>query len=74
MAVVVTKKPSGLKLRYDCGKDDETGKSIVKSKTYANISPDALDQDVYDVAAAISSLQSNTLLSVSKIDTNTLSE
>ena len=37
MAVVVTKNPSGLKMRFDCGKDVVTGKTIVRSKTYSQV-------------------------------------
>ena len=45
--------PSGLKLKFDCGKDLETGKTIVKSKTYSNLDPDASADDVYEVGASI---------------------
>lgn len=74
MAVVVTKNPSGLKLKYDCGKNPDTGKSIVRSKTYSNISPDAVDQSLLDVANALASLQDYALLDVARADNKTLSE
>jgi len=74
MAVVVTKNPSGLKMRFDCGKDDVTGKTIVRSKTYSNVKPDATDQAVFDVGVTIASLQLNTLIEVTKIDNSTISE
>ncbi|CEI73339.1 DUF1659 domain-containing protein [Romboutsia hominis] len=74
MAVTVTKNPSTLRLRFDLGRDDVTGKTKIKSKSYSNVDPDALDDDVYAVGSVISSLQSHTLLEVAKIDNNTLSE
>ncbi len=73
MAVVVTKNPSGLKMRFDCGKDEVTGKTITRSKTYSQVRPDATDQEVFDVGLAIASLQINTLSEVAKIDNSTLS-
>ncbi|WP_195939674.1 DUF1659 domain-containing protein [Romboutsia sp. 1001713B170131_170501_G6] len=74
MAVTATKNPSGLKLRFDCGMDDVTGKTKVKSRTYFNVDPEATDDDVYAVGSVIASLQSNTLLEVAVIDNTTLSE
>lgn len=74
MAVTVTKNPSTLRLRFDLGKDEVTGKTKIKSKSYSNVDPNALDDDVYAVGSAISSLQSHTLLEVAKIDNNTLSQ
>lgn len=74
MAVTVTKNPSGLKLRFDCGKNEETGKTIIKNKTYSNVNPNALDDDVHAVGVVLSSLQNFTLLEVAKIDNSTLSE
>ena len=31
---IQTKNPSGLKLRFDCGINDLTGKTKIKTKTY----------------------------------------
>ena len=56
MSIVSTNNPTGLKLRFDCGKDNN-GKVIVKSKTYSKINPNATNDDIYAVAKAISSLQ-----------------
>ena len=74
MAVVATKNLSGLKIRFDCGMDDVTGKTKVKSKTYSNVDPEATDDDVYAVGSVIASLQNNTLLEVAIIGNTTLSE
>lgn len=73
MAVISTNNPTGLKLRFDCGKDDN-GKVVVKTKTYSKINPSATNDDVYAVAKAISSLQEHSLIEVQKIDNTTISE
>ena len=44
MAVSETKNPSALKIKLDCGLNDN-GRTIVKSKTYSNLKPDAQTQD-----------------------------
>ena len=71
---IVTKNPTSLKLRFDCGIDDTTGKTKTKSKTYSNINPNALPDDIYAVGDAIASLQKHDLLEIAKIDNSTLSE
>lgn len=74
MAVIVTKNLTGLKLKFNCGKDLETGKTIVSSKTYSNINPDATDQNMFDVGSALASLQKNELVEIARINNTTLSE
>ncbi|MGL5753946.1 MAG: DUF1659 domain-containing protein [Paraclostridium sp.] len=44
MAVSETKNPSTLKLKFDCGLDDN-GKTIVKNRSYSNVKSDANAQD-----------------------------
>lgn len=73
MAVVATKNPSGLKIKYNCGTDAESGKIVYKSKTYTNVSPDAADQDIFDVGNLLASLQKNTVQQISRIDDTSLS-
>ena len=73
MAVISTNNPSGLKLRFDCGKDDN-GKMIVKTKTYSKVNPNVTNEDLYLVAKSISSLQEHSLIEVQKIDNTTISE
>lgn len=73
MAVVVTNNPSGLRIKLNLGVDDSTGKTIVKSKTYSNIKPDAADQDLFDVGDALASLQKHSLVEIARIDNSTLS-
>ena len=73
MAVVVTKNPSGLKLRFQIGEDSVTGKIKVRTKTYSNVKPSATHDDVHAVGQVIASLQEYTLLETAKIDNTTLS-
>ncbi len=73
MAVITTNNPTGLKLRFDCGKDDN-GKMIVKTKTYSKVNPNVTNEDLYLVAKSISSLQEHSLIEVQKIDNTTISE
>lgn len=56
MPVLETKNPSSLKIKYDCGLDND-GKTIVKNRTYSNISPSATYQDILDIANALNNLQ-----------------
>ena len=71
---IVTKNPTSLKLRFDCGIDDTTGKTKTKSKTYSNIKHGSSNDDIYVVGDAIASLQKHDLLEVARIDNSTLSE
>lgn len=73
MAVVATQNPTGLKIKYNCGANAETGKIVYKTKTYTNVSPDASDQDIFDVGNLLASLQKNTVQQISRIDDTSLS-
>ncbi len=73
MAVITTKNPSSLKMRFDCGKNDN-GKVIVKSKSFSNVAPDATNDKVYEVAEIIASLQDHDLIEAMKIDNCTISK
>ncbi|MBB6216400.1 hypothetical protein HNQ80_002500 [Anaerosolibacter carboniphilus] len=67
MPVNVTLGASRLKISYSVGLDDN-GKEKLKTKTYTNIKPTALDDDVYAVASALVGLQSNPVVSVGRVD------
>ncbi|MFR3566669.1 MAG: DUF1659 domain-containing protein [Paraclostridium sordellii] len=71
MAVSETKNPSALKIKLDCGLNDN-GRTIVKSKTYSNLKPDAQAQDALDVARSIISLQVHDELEINKQDNTIL--
>ena len=70
---IATKNPSGLKLRFEVGTDEVSGKIKTKSRTYSNVKPSAANDDVHAVGSIIASLQDYTLLEVAKIDNTTLS-
>ncbi|CEN21465.1 DUF1659 domain-containing protein [Paraclostridium sordellii] len=70
-SVVETKKPSSLKMRFDCGLGDN-GRTIVKSRTYSNLNPDAKALDVYNIADAMASLQQHSVLEIVKQDNSEL--
>ncbi|MGL5328791.1 MAG: DUF1659 domain-containing protein [Peptostreptococcaceae bacterium] len=70
--VVELKDLSSLKMRFDCGLNND-GKSIIKSRTYSNVKSGATALDVYNVAETLASLQQHDLLSVIKQDNTSLS-
>ena len=71
---IQTKNPSGLKLRFDCGINDLTGKTKVKTKTYSNVRPEASVDSLFEVGSKLANLQKHDLLEIAKIDNSTLSE
>lgn len=71
MAVSETKNASSLKLKFDCGLNDD-GKSVIKSRTYSNVKADATSQDVFDVAKALVDLQIHDNIEILKQDNTVL--
>lgn len=63
MAVISNQANSKLKLVYNAGVDDKN-KTIVKSKTFANVKPAVDDEDLYNLGVAISELQSYDLSNI----------
>jgi hypothetical protein len=55
MALVSNLANTTLSIRYKEGVDS-TGKDIIKSKKFTNVKTAALDQDIYDTAAALTPL------------------
>jgi hypothetical protein len=55
MAVQTTLVNTGLSLRYKTG-IDQNGKDIIKAKKFSNVKVTAVNQNLYDVAAAFSPL------------------
>ena len=72
MSVITMNNPSSLRVKLDAGRDDSTGNTIVKSKTYSNIKPEATSQAIYDVATALEGLQEFSVLEVVRIENTTL--
>ncbi|MBO3443479.1 DUF1659 domain-containing protein [Clostridium sp. CCUG 7971] len=73
MAAIVTNNPSSLKVKFDCGKNDE-GKTIVKTKSYASVKHNALNDDLLEVGIAITSLQEHNVMGYFRVDNTELSE
>ncbi|GAA0864784.1 DUF1659 domain-containing protein [Paraclostridium tenue] len=71
MAVSETKNPSVLKIKFDCGLNDD-GKTIVKSRTFSNVADTATSQDILDVANALIGLQNHDVLEILKVDNTIL--
>ncbi len=71
MAVMETKNQSTLKIKFDCGLDNN-GKTIVKNRSYSNVKSDATSQDILDVANGIIALQMNSSLEILKQDNTIL--
>ena len=72
MSVIEGKNPTSLRMKFDLGKDDSTGKTKVKSKTFSSLKHNALAQNVYDVGEALMALQEYELIEIAKIDNTTL--
>lgn len=70
-SIVETKNPSSLRIKFDCGLNDD-GKSVVRSRTYSNLKSTAPALDVYNVADALVSLQQHNVLDISKQDSTSL--
>lgn len=71
MAVMETKNQSTLKIKFDCGLDNN-GKTIVKNRSYSNVKADATSQDILDIANGIIALQMNSSLEILKQDNTIL--
>ena len=71
MAVSETQNPSALKIKFDCGYDDN-GKTIVKSRTFSNVAPTATVENIMAVARALVDLQIHDALEILKQDNTIL--
>ncbi|QZT35229.1 DUF1659 domain-containing protein [Caldalkalibacillus thermarum TA2.A1] len=52
--------------------DDEDGNPIERSKTFSRVKPTATDEDLYQVAQALASLQTHLLVETERADRATL--
>jgi len=71
MAIVKEGINSRLQLHLEMGTDSE-GNPITRVRSFSNVKPDALDQDVFDVAQTLANLQSHPLVKIGRIDENSL--
>ncbi|NLL61344.1 MAG: DUF1659 domain-containing protein [Candidatus Atribacteria bacterium] len=61
MPVVVVPLDTVLQLRLVTGTNPETGKPIIRTKSFSRVKDSAAEQDVFDVANQLVSLQKYTL-------------
>jgi hypothetical protein len=61
MPVIVVPYDSRLQLNLVTGIDPDTSNPIIRRTSFNNVKSDAEDQDVYDVAVQLASLQKYTL-------------
>lgn len=71
MAINKVPASSALRLELQYGVDD-AGNPVYRIRTLGNVKPAAAAQDVYDVAAALTGLQSHTLNAVYQVDVDRL--
>lgn len=71
MAVTNLPESSSLRIMVQTG-TDAGGSPIVRARTFNRIKPAALDSDLYDIAAALSILQSYPLDSIQRVDEGNL--
>lgn len=71
--MAVNKVPAGCTLRLELQTGvDTNGSPIYRTKSLNNVKTTAIDQDIYDAAAALAGLQSNTLNAVYRVDSSRL--
>ncbi|MGI6468106.1 MAG: DUF1659 domain-containing protein [Syntrophomonadaceae bacterium] len=73
MAVVATPVASNLLLIMDAGLD-EYGQQLTRKRQFSNLKTSASDEDVFQVAAAIISLQEAACLAIQRVNTVELTE
>jgi len=71
MAVIKNADYSRMMVKVNMGLDGN-GKSIIKTRTFGNVQAAANNQDFYDVAVALGSLQSHPVEAISREDNGQL--
>ena len=64
MPVIVVPMESSLQIHFVTGTDPETGAPIINRDTFSHVKDTAADQDVFDVANQIVTLQKDSLDSI----------
>lgn len=72
MAVEATLYKKKMKLSLNKGVNPETNKTIQGNLTYSDVNSTATNDNIYDVATNISTLQKNTVTSILKIEESEL--
>ncbi|MGO1469239.1 MAG: DUF1659 domain-containing protein [Tissierella sp.] len=72
MAIKSIKEKTNLKLQLDGGIVDE--KQRIISKSFTKVKPEALDEELYQTAKVLESLQNNGLLNVLRVEETSIKE
>ncbi len=72
MPVVSSPLATSLRLQVQTGTDVD-GKPVYRMRSYSRVKPAAADQDAYDVAQALGSLQVHPINAISRVNENDLS-
>ena len=73
MAVLATPLISKIRLQLQTGVDGDNN-PVYRNKTYSRVKTNASDQNVFDAAAALAGLSSDTLNAVTRVDESDLAE
>ena len=64
MVVTAVEQVNRLRIRFEEGLDPDTGRMKTSSVSWGNVKPAAPDQDVWDVAVALTDLSDKTVYDV----------
>jgi hypothetical protein len=67
MAIIANQADSKFKLVLDAGLDEDNNE-VIKSKTFTNVKTTATNDNIFEVATALASLQSYTLTNIKKYE------
>ena len=73
MAIISMSNASSIKVKFDQG-DDLDGGRVIKTRTYSNVKPKASSEDIVTIVSALVGLQKHTLVSINRVDNDSLSE
>ncbi|WP_258359429.1 DUF1659 domain-containing protein [Moorella sulfitireducens (nom. illeg.)] len=71
MAVISTPLATSFRIQVQTG-TDTNGQPVYRLRSYSRVKPAATDQDVFDVAQAIGTLQVNPVIAISRLNENDL--
>ena len=71
MAVENIPENARVQIQFDLGPNGD-GKNVTRTKTLSNIHADAMDQDIYDMVAALVGLQSKPVVGIRKVEQSEL--
>ncbi|ACB86107.1 DUF1659 domain-containing protein [Natranaerobius thermophilus] len=67
MPVLGLKGPTRVQFRLVIGNDDE-GKPVFRTRSFGRITPNATDEEIYDIGEKMMSLQKHQVFNVNRID------